>query len=310
MFLPPEEECRRLRDARAPRETGIRRTDSGEIRIMGTFCYSAAVDRAHGHRPPWFEAVLKYVYESRLGPVAKEVQRATWSRRRRLEDRDARCLLLILSYLLTEDSCCVDVGAHRGDVLALCRALAPRGRHFAFEPIPALAAQLRERFPGVDVHELALSDAAGEADFHHVVTNPGYSGLRRRSYDRPDERVETISVRTARLDEVIPAEQRVDFVKIDVEGAEQQVLQGAVRTLARWHPHVVFEHGRAAAGHYGTTPAMVHRFLAEQCGLAVFTLDGRGPYSAEEFSELCDAGSWWNFLARPYATPARRGATG
>jgi FkbM family methyltransferase len=273
------------------------------MRIAGMICYLAQVDRAHLRRPPWLEALLKYVYESRFGPVAKEIQRATWSRQRRLEDRDARCLLLILSYVLVEDSCCVDVGAHHGDVLALCRAFAPRGRHFAFEPIPALAAQLRERFPGVDVHELALSDEAGDADFHHVVTNPGYSGLRRRSYARPDERVETISVRTVRLDDVIPAEQRVHFIKIDVEGAEQQVLQGAVRTLSRWRPHVVFEHGRWAADHYGTTPEMVYRFLVEQCGLAVFTLDGRGPYSEEQFSALYDAGSWWNFLARPYAAP-------
>jgi FkbM family methyltransferase len=258
-------------------------------------------------RAPWLDWVLKRVHDSRFGPVAKELRRATWSDQRRIEDRDARCLLAALAYLLRDDSCCVDVGAHHGDVLALCRRLAPRGRHFAFEPIPELAAGLRRRFPGVELHEVALTDESGAAPFHHVRTNSGYSGLRRRTFDRPNEQVEMISVRTARLDDVVPADQRVDFVKIDVEGAELQVLRGGIRTISRWRPVIVFEHGRGAAEHYGTTPAMVHHFLVERCGLAIFTLDGGGPLGADDFRAVYDAGTWWNFLARPHSLPARPG---
>jgi hypothetical protein len=50
----------------------------------------------------------------------------------------------------------VDVGAHCGDILKALVKIAPAGSHWAFEPIPNLAAQLRKRFPGVQVEQVAL----------------------------------------------------------------------------------------------------------------------------------------------------------
>lgn len=244
-------------------------------------------------------ALKRLVRGSRLEPVARELVRATWPRARAVDHRDQASLHRLLGYVLREDSNCVDVGCHQGAVLWQMVARAPRGRHHAFEPLPHLAAALRARFPAVAVHELALSEEAGDAAFHHVVTNAGYSGLRRRTYERPDERVERVVVRTARLDDLIPAELPIAFVKIDVEGAELQVLRGAERTLRAWRPYVVFEHGRGAADHYGTTPEMVHRLL-DGCGLAVFGLDGEGPLDEAALRGIYDAGSAWNFLARPY----------
>jgi FkbM family methyltransferase len=240
---------------------------------------------------------------TRLEPVAREVVRATWSEERRGDDRDMRCLQQILTYVLREDSSCIDVGAHMGAVLYHFARLAPRGRHHAFEPIPHLAAELRRLFPGVAVHEAAASDRTGEAEFHHVVTNAGYSGLRRRTYARPDERVELIRVRLCRIDDVFPEDQRVDFVKIDVEGAELEVLRGATRTLRRWSPHVVFEHGLGASDHYGTTPEAIHRLLAGELGLSIFDMEGAGPLSEAAFAAVYGRGRKWNFLARPYRRP-------
>ena len=94
------------------------------------------------------------------------------------------------------------------------------------EPQPLAAQALRTSFPGVQVFELALADFEGESTFQYVVTNPGYSGLRLRDYPRPDETIETLRVRVDRLDRLIPDEQRIDFIKIDVEGYELEVLAG------------------------------------------------------------------------------------
>jgi FkbM family methyltransferase len=253
------------------------------------------------------DGLRRRIAASRLGPLAAALRRIHWSRPDRVNWETSRELVRLLSHVLREDSSCIDVGAHRGSALALFCRFAPKGHHLAFEPLPDFAAGLRTVFPGVEVHALALSDATGETEFQHVVTNPGYSGLRRRRYDRTGERIETIRVRAACLDDVLQPERRVDFLKVDVEGAELQVFRGAVRTLRRWKPYVLFEHGRGAADHYGTSPEMVHRLLVADCGLSIFTLDGRGPLSQTDFAATFAANRVWDFLARPYAAGQRAG---
>lgn len=246
------------------------------------------------------EAARRRVRGTRLEPLAHELVRLAWPRWRVADERDNRLTLHIMSCVLREDSGCIDVGANCGAFLAHMERLAPQGRHHAFEPLPHLAAELRRRFPRVTVHEAALADGTGEAEFHHVVGDEGYSGLRRRTYARADERVERIRVHTCRLDDVIAETERIDFVKVDVEGAELEVFRGAVRTLRRCRPYVVFEHGRGAADHYGATPEMLHRLLVEECGLAIFGLDGAGPWSTGQLAAAFREGRQWNFLARPY----------
>ena len=62
----------------------------------------------------------------------------------------------IMRRVLSPTDCCIDVGAHEGSILAHMVEFAPLGRHLAFEPIPAMAAELRRSFPQVEVHQVAL----------------------------------------------------------------------------------------------------------------------------------------------------------
>jgi len=203
--------------------------------------------------------------------------------------------------VLTKDSNCADIGASYGELLDHMQRLAPRGRHFAFEAIPASAAHLRAKFPRVTVFELAVSDAEGTSEFHHVVSNPGYSGLRRRSYPRDDFEVQVVRVRTAPLDALLPPDVKLDFIKIDVEGAELQVLRGAVHTIRTHRPCILFEHGAGAAEHYGTTPDMIHDLLVGECDLRIWTLRGflenAAPLSRAAFAAEF-GGPNLNFIAR------------
>ena len=209
----------------------------------------------------------------------------------------------VMARVLSADSNCLDIGAHTGAILRAMLQHANKGRHVAFEPLPHLAAQLRRDFPDVDVCEVALSDVAGSATFQYVVTNPGYSGLRRRHYDRPNEQLQTITVATGRLDDLVPADRPIRLVKIDVEGGELQVILGGLTLLARCRPFVLFEHGKGAADHYGTTPAAVHEALVGQCGLHINLMErwlaGQPPLKRSEFIEHFNRGRDFYFLAHP-----------
>jgi hypothetical protein len=89
------------------------------------------------------------------------------------------------------------------------------------------------------------------------------------------------------------------LIKIDVEGAEEQVLRGALETIRRHQPVVVLEHGNSAAA-YGTRPDDVFRLLCDEAGLRIFDMDGVGPYTLERFRVVASppAATRWNFFAR------------
>jgi FkbM family methyltransferase len=216
----------------------------------------------------------------------------------RRELRDRHALQVVLAAVLRPDSGAIDVGANLGEVLEVMTRVAPKGRHIAFEPIPELHQQLVQSFPDVDVRQMALSDVAGTADFTHVLGDHAYSGLLRRDdLAAASREVRQITVSTERLDDVLPENYAPTLVKIDVEGAEFQVLRGATRTLERYRPVVLFEHGVGGADLYGTHPQEVFDLL-DGVGLRIFDLEGDGPYSREHFEDTFTE-PIWNFLATP-----------
>jgi FkbM family methyltransferase len=212
----------------------------------------------------------------------------------------------VMERVLNERSVCIDIGAHVGSFVDLFLKYAPLGVHYAFEPLPDLCQTLREKYAlheGVKVIETALGDYNGTSTFTHVVSNPGYSGLRERRYDRSDERLQQIEVRVRKLDDVVPSDLTVDFIKIDVEGAELQVLRGGIETLRRGRPCVVFEHGLGAADCYGTEPGDIHALLSGELGFGIHVMErwlfdgGQRPLKAEEFREEFATGRNFYFMA-------------
>jgi FkbM family methyltransferase len=135
----------------------------------------------------------------------------------------------------------IDVGAHYGSILKSLVKFSPAGSHWAFEPIPHLAKQLRKRFPGVTVEQLALADYTGRTEFHFLPGSPAYSSLLTRPEIETGQLVRELSVDVRRLDDCIPENVPIAFIKIDVEGAEAGVLRGATEILKRDQPVVVFE---------------------------------------------------------------------
>jgi len=153
--------------------------------------------------------------------------------------------------LLAGGDAFLDVGANAG-FHALSGALFFR-QVVAIEPTPATAERLRRSrdlcgFGHVRVEPIALGAADGEAT---LAVHPGHCGTNRIAADRGDETSVTVPIR--RLDALVAdptsglVGRTIDFVKIDVEGHEVAVLEGARTTIARDRPDLFVEFNDAAS---------------------------------------------------------------
>ncbi len=210
----------------------------------------------------------------------------------------------VIKKVCNEHTNFIDVGCHKGEVMDIVRQYAVKGRHFGFEPIPDMYARLAEKYAGTNcsVAGIALSNENGSTTFNYVVSNPSYSGLRKRQYDRPTEEDTTITVKTQKLDDFLPAGYQPHLIKIDVEGAELFVLQGAVATLQQYKPVVIFEHGLGASEFYDATPELIFD-LFDQCGMQVSLmsrwLKGQPPLTKAELSREFHQRTNYYFIASP-----------
>ena len=214
----------------------------------------------------------------------------------------------IMKRVLKDNSNCIDVGCHEGSILKEILFLAPKGNHFAFEPIPKMYKGLLEsfgNFKNVHIHDLALSDIEGETSFQYVVNHPAYSGLRNRKYPQLEEKIQEIVVKINLLDNIIPDDNPIHFMKVDVEGAEYLVFKGAVKILSRYKPVIVFEHGLGAADYYGTDSDDIYELLVLQCGLRLFLMadwlkdSQKAPLTQQAFCEQFRKGKNYYFMACP-----------
>lgn len=208
----------------------------------------------------------------------------------------------IMKTYIKEDFHCVDIGCHKGEILQLMLKYAPKGNHFAFEPIPFMYADLKKRFEQkAKIFPYALSDQNGDSSFQYVKNAPAYSGIKKRKYDISNPDIQEIYVELKKMDEVIQQDQRIDFIKIDVEGGEFPVLKGAQNLLLKNKPMVLFECGKGASDFYGTEPNDLYKFLNEDIGLKIYTLqsfiDKKKELTMSDFEILFDTNKEYYFIA-------------
>ena len=130
----------------------------------------------------------------------------------------------------------LDIGANVGlTALRLASRVGSRGRVRAFEPNPTMLRYLRESIQRsklqdiVEVLPYALGRVGGTATLRVPFGNAGMGSLALDCEDVAEEHV----VNVVRLDDVWKGQRppRIDFIKIDVEGFESDVLEGARRTI-------------------------------------------------------------------------------
>jgi len=165
--------------------------------------------------------------------------------------------LIYLYKLLAPGSTFIDVGANMGIyTLVASRLVGEAGRVIAFEPSAQSFPLLRKNIAlngltNVLALPEALSHEIGRTRLYHGPDPVSNSLGRGLSWDGDAEEVATET-----LDNVLhrTSLMRVDAIKIDVEGAEELVLRGALKTLTRVRPIIVFEINPGACSSLGLSP--------------------------------------------------------
>lgn len=142
---------------------------------------------------------------------------------------------LVWNRILTRDMTVFDVGANIGYTAAFFAKCCPEGLVVAFEPSPRCRAYLEHVariFPNVRVVAAAVGDRIGEVQFDE-----------RENLDRSRiDRKGSLVVSLVTIDSYcIQTGLKPDFLKVDAEGADAQVLRGAVETLRHHTRYVMFE---------------------------------------------------------------------
>jgi len=149
--------------------------------------------------------------------------------------------------LAARASLTLDIGANTGFYTLLAAGANPSGRVIAFEPVPRIYARLCDNIElngwdhRCEARQQAMSRSSGEMTLHvpdqdvptSASLNPdGYRGQAGKQ----------IQVTVTTMDDAVPEDQRVDLIKIDVEGFEHDALAGgSERVLARDRPLIVLE---------------------------------------------------------------------
>jgi len=144
-----------------------------------------------------------------------------------------------------------DVGANVGlYTQAMAEIVGPRGMVHAFEPVPPTFDTLSQRFTdrrrwfNVHLHRLVVSDRPGSVEMILPGSDSGQASLRHHheaAWTAAEPSTEYPAEATTLDAFVAKHPMRVDFIKIDIEGAELLALRGADRLVTGQHPILFIE---------------------------------------------------------------------
>jgi FkbM family methyltransferase len=155
----------------------------------------------------------------------------------------------MIKSIVKEGMTVIDIGANIGYFsMLMANLVGPRGKVYSFEPNPKMFRRLQKNIEintnlsgQITINQVAIGEKEGKANF--FCPPPGSEGLgglkdtKRISIDN------VINVDVITLDKFIDDKnvQKLDFIKLDVEGGEFDVLKGAKGILNKYHPTILFE---------------------------------------------------------------------
>ena len=221
-------------------------------------------------------------------------------------NEETRCYLR----LIRNGDCVLDVGANYGHYTVLYSHLVgSSGRVYGFEPVPQSTRELHRRIAGEAMYgNIVLSNAAvtDTSGLELTISIPnddyGQASLATHTHGswRRGDNIVQLKCQTITLDDYLAKSdiQKVDFIKIDVEGAELLVLKGAANLLRTHRPVIHLEYFEQWSKAFGYSLTDLVTFL-ESCGYRNFFHEDLTPIEnvhvrLDTFSEsinlVCSAG--------------------
>lgn len=188
--------------------------------------------------------------------------------------------------IATHEPIVFDIGAHEGAVAALYREAFPRSTVHCFEPFPRAFEELERRFlsdPLTFCHGVAVSNTRGKASLNanrSAATNSLLATDARAASYWGDGLLDTrskVSVDTTTVDGFCEAQAiaHIDILKIDVQGAEYAVLEGASETLSKRRVSLIYTELLTCPTYQGQH--QLHEYLALLADLGYEFIDFFNP---------------------------------
>ncbi len=211
----------------------------------------------------------------------------------------------VATYFINQGNNVFDVGANVGEWSKHVMSISSNLNIYAFEPIPGVFNQLKKNLPfeHISCFNLALSDKASKKTFVYYKKNNTTSRLS-GFFRRPivEEKLSvaptSIQVDTEPLDSFVSTKNiaSIDFLKIDTEGAELSILQGARNLLKNNQIKIIqFEYG----GTYldaNTTLQEVYSLLSSY-GYSIFRIIPNGIIHIRQWRDKLENYRYSNYLA-------------
>lgn len=171
--------------------------------------------------------------------------------------------------LFKKDFYAFDVGANIGTHTLIMSSLAgENGKIIAIEPHPKIFGKLIEnlsinRITNIQALQCALSDLSENSILYSFAEGKPNKGISSLGY--LCDNANKIKIQCKTLDEIMVEKKlsKLDFIKIDVEGYEYNVLIGAKNSIQKYRPYILFEYDEANWNTLGQDLNSVKRFFSE-----------------------------------------------
>lgn len=173
---------------------------------------------------------------------------------------------------------CLDIGANFGYHTINMSMLAYKGQTFAFEPMRLFSQQIAANSCLNQLTNITIfNNAVGNESKHVTVSEPDLKGDLVNHGDMSIKEINdtNISVKTIKIDDInLP---KVDFMKIDVQGYELQVLKGATTTILKHKPVIIVEVEPHQLAKFDCDPTTLISFLKNQFNYNIYQMFNKYP---------------------------------